>query len=246
MLQSRCQRKVNGTVSVWVWRVTENSILMNGIFEDTWSEELNKLFLVKIQFTEDYTWLSRTWRAKILERRNSDFALTESQRELESQRQQSLKPNHTKLDVREYICVANWRWRIVFIKNAVQEVAEKLNNNFKGRFYQEKYTEKTAKIERISYAAWSGITNSESIFLRSWLAEHVWQYLRSSSSSYYLELKKPSREVGMPRNTRENMNIPGKLWLSTCSTRSWWITQWLKKFGDISGDSEKRRNWEQW
>ena len=27
---------------------------MNEIFEDTWNEELNKLFLVKIQFRENY------------------------------------------------------------------------------------------------------------------------------------------------------------------------------------------------
>ena len=30
------------------------------ISEDTWNEELNKLFLVKIQITEDFFWLSTT------------------------------------------------------------------------------------------------------------------------------------------------------------------------------------------
>ena len=34
---------------------------------------------------------------------------------------------------------------------------------------------KTTKIGRISYAAWSGITNSESILLRSWLTEQLWR-----------------------------------------------------------------------
>ena len=29
---------------------------------------------------------------------------------------------------REFFCVANWGWRIIFIKNAIQEVAEKLKN----------------------------------------------------------------------------------------------------------------------
>ena len=43
VLQSRCQRKVNGTVFVWVWKVSENSILMNEISEKTWNEELDKL-----------------------------------------------------------------------------------------------------------------------------------------------------------------------------------------------------------
>ena len=44
-----------------------------------------------------------------VKRRNSEYALTESQRELESQRQQLLEINgQIKLNVREYICVADW------------------------------------------------------------------------------------------------------------------------------------------
>ena len=34
--------------------------------------------------------------------------------------------------------------------------------------------------------------------------------------------------------------------MSTCSTRSWWITQWFTKFGDIIEYSENRRSWEKW
>ena len=38
MLQSRCQRKVNGTVVVWVWRVTENLVLksLRKFYSDGW------------------------------------------------------------------------------------------------------------------------------------------------------------------------------------------------------------------
>ena len=43
---------------------------------------------------------------------------------------------------------------------------------------------KTVKIGRISCAAWSGITNSESILLRSWLTEQLWR------SSCYFEFEK--------------------------------------------------------
>ena len=70
------------------------------------------------------------------ERRNSEYALTESQREVESQRQQPLEANQSKLNVREYICVADWRWRTIFIKNAMQEVAKKLKSKQR-RCYQE-------------------------------------------------------------------------------------------------------------
>ena len=66
---------------------------MNEISENTLNEQLNKLFLVQIQFRENYTRLSTTWRSKILERRNSEYALVEPQRELESQRQQLLEAN---------------------------------------------------------------------------------------------------------------------------------------------------------
>ena len=44
-----------------------------------------------------------------LERRNSEYALIESQRELEPQRLQFLEAIQSKLNVREYICVGNWR-----------------------------------------------------------------------------------------------------------------------------------------
>ena len=45
---------------VILFRLTESSILMNEISEDTRNEELNKLFLRKIQIRENYTRLSTT------------------------------------------------------------------------------------------------------------------------------------------------------------------------------------------
>ena len=41
------------------------------------------------------------------DRRNSEYALIESQRELEPQGQQLLEADQSKLNVREYICVAS-------------------------------------------------------------------------------------------------------------------------------------------
>ena len=46
----------------------------------------------------------------------------------------------SNLNVREYICVAKWRWKTIFIKEATQEVAEKLEN-WKHAAYQEEKTE---------------------------------------------------------------------------------------------------------
>ena len=63
---SDAQRRVYGTVpGVILFRLTENSCLMNEISENTLIEELNKRFLVKLQFRENYTRLSTTWRSKI-------------------------------------------------------------------------------------------------------------------------------------------------------------------------------------
>ena len=76
-----------------------------------------------------------------LERRTSEYALFESQRELESQRRQMLEANQSKLSVREYTCVADWRWRTVFTRNASQEVAEKLKN-WKDAAIKKKISEK--------------------------------------------------------------------------------------------------------
>ena len=46
----------------------------------------------------------------------------------------------------------------------------------KGCWYHEgNYKKKKPKIEIISYTAWSGITNSEPIFLRSWLTQQLWR-----------------------------------------------------------------------
>ena len=59
---------------------------MDEISENTWNEELNELFLVKIQFRELFL---NEYKMEIqyLKRGNSEYALVELQRELESQRQ---------------------------------------------------------------------------------------------------------------------------------------------------------------
>ena len=38
---------------------------MDEISENIFNEELDKLFMVKIRFREDYVWMSTSWRSKI-------------------------------------------------------------------------------------------------------------------------------------------------------------------------------------
>ena len=112
-----------------------------------------------------------------------------------------------KFNVREYICVANWRWK----SSSSGTLRKKLPRIWRmektlqprGKYF------KITKIGRNSCATWSGITYSGSIgrsstkiartigisfrfenLLRSWLTEQLWQCLRSSSSSSYFEFKK--------------------------------------------------------
>ena len=70
---------------------------MNEISEKTWNEEFNKLFLMKIQFRENYARLGMTWRSKIQKLRNSEYASFESQCEFESERQQADTEKSTKI-----------------------------------------------------------------------------------------------------------------------------------------------------
>ena len=125
----------------------------------------------------------------------------------------------------------------------------------------------STKDEWIFYAAWSGVSNSEFIersstkikrtigfffgrlknLLWSWLTEQLWQYLRSSSSSYFFEFKKAQpRSWNAAKYTRDFEYSWKGFWLSTCPTSAWRITQWFKKFGNTNGNSENRRNWEKW
>ena len=172
---------------------TENSFLMDEISENIFNEEHNKLFLGKIQIREDKTWLSFWWRSRIWseEIQNTNYS------------------SHSARWAREYICVADWRWRNIFIKSAMQEVAEKLKN-WEYAAMRKEITEKT-KMGRISYATWSGITNSESVLLRSWLTEQLWHTYVPHQALITPSSKKPSREVGMPRNTREKKSISGNV-----------------------------------
>ena len=209
-LQSRCQGKVDGTVlGVILFRLKENSFLMNEISENTSNEELKKLFLVKIHFRENCTRLSATWRSKIWseEIQNTHCSSRNESLNLKDYSCCKIFTEQIKLSVREYICLASWRWRVVFTRNATQKSCREFEE-LKRRCDQKENTEKQRRLEDF-HAAWSGITHSESIersstkitrtigiywrlknLLRSWLTEQLWQCLRFSSSSHNFEFKK--------------------------------------------------------
>ena len=176
-----------------------------------------------------------------LERRNSELALFESQRELGPQRCLLLEAN-------QYADQAQ-RERIQSCSRL--EMQDHLHQECYARSCREIEEFQKTLLSRGKY--WQNNEDWKN-FVRSMIRNHeqwvysstiltCWAdmtYQRSSSSSCYLEFT--SIEAGMPRNTREDMSIPRNFWSSTCSTRSWRTTQKFKKFGDIIGDSEKRRN----
>ena len=131
VLQSRCQGKVDGTaLRVILFRLTENSILMNEISENTLNVELNKLFLVKFHFRENYSQLSTTWRSQIWseEIQSTHYLSHCVGLNLKDHSSWRLINEQIKLSKREYFWVANWRWRAVFTRNATQELAKNLKN----------------------------------------------------------------------------------------------------------------------
>ena len=111
-----------------------------------------------------------------------------------------------------------------------KKLPRKLKNFKRHCSLKRKILPKTTKIGRISCAAWSGITNSESI---EWSATKIirmigicWRLkifydpdlLRQLwRPTFLIKLllprvqEKPSREVGMLRNTRENMSVLGNI-----------------------------------
>ena len=162
----------------------------------------------------------------------------------ESQRRHLLEDiQWTDQAQRENICVADWRWRIIFIKNAMQEVAEKL----KSWEYADMRKETTKNNED-----WKN-------FLRSMIGDREQWVYSSTILTYWAVITVPpfliklllprvqeslDAKLDASKYTKEFEYSRQRFWLSTCSTRSWWVTQWFKKFGDVIGDSEKRRNWE--
>ena len=241
MFHCRCQRKVDATIlGVILFRLSENSILREHLQRRARQAIIGENSIQRKLYS--------TVEIQNSERRNSEYALTESQRELESQREQFWEANQSKLNVREYICEADWMKD--HLHNECYAWSCREFEELKRCCYQEGNYKKT-KIGIISYAAWSGITNSESILLRSWLTEQLWRTYVPHQALIPSSSRMPSREVGMPRNTRENMSIPGNVIdrqhvrrdreeLHNDSRNL--ATPW--GIADDVEDSEKRRNWE--
>ena len=230
VLQSRCQGKVDGTV--WFSEESKNSVLKSlerraqqAILGENCSETImldwvrhwdpkfgSKKFRISIIRVTARAWISKT--AVIGNIFNGQI----------------------KLSVREHICVANCRWRVVFTRIATQEVAKKLKN-WKHAAIKSKIL-KAMKIGRISCAAWSGITYNESIegsstkrtrnigfwwrfenLPWSWLIEQLWQYHVPHQALITSSSRKLNSEVRMLRNTREDMRIRGNVF--DCQRARW-------------------------
>ena len=219
MLQSRCQRKVNGTVVVWVWRVTENLVL----------KSLRKFY-------------SDGWDLREHPQRRARQAIASGNFNSEKIISEWAQHGDPKFEAKK------------FIKKAMQEVAEKLKN-WSGAAVKRKLLKKTSKIG--SNFLRSMIRNHEqweSILLRSWLTEQLWRtYVPHQALITSSSIGKPSREIGMPRNTCDNMSILGNVFDCQQARRdreelhndSRNLTTPSGIDDDVE-DSEKRRNWEQW
>ena len=98
-------------LGVILCRLTENSILVNVMSENTLNEELNSLFLVEIYFREKYTRLSTTRRSKIWNEESQNMHYSSHNESLNLKDDNDWKPinGQIKLSVRQYTCLVNWR-----------------------------------------------------------------------------------------------------------------------------------------
>ena len=94
MLRSRCQGKAVGTVlGVILFKRTENSILINEILRQDLERRAQQVVLGENSVERKLYLTEHDLEIHNLERRNSEYALIESRRELESQRRQLLESN---------------------------------------------------------------------------------------------------------------------------------------------------------
>ena len=223
-------------LGVILFRLSENSFLMDDISEKIFKKELNKLFLVKIRIREDYTWLSTTWRSRIWNEEILNTHDSSHSVSLNLKGDTSWKPTNgqIKLHERAYTCGADWGWRTIFIKSFARSGRE--IEELKRRCYQEKIQKEQRRLEDFP-TQHDQESRTVSLFFNDVGLLSSNDVLSSSSSSYYFELKKAlPRCWNAAKYTRGYEDSWKRFRSSACSTKFWWITQWFKKFGDIIGD----------
>ena len=65
VLQSRCQRKVNGTVLVWVWRVTEKSFSDGWVLREHLQRRTRQAITGESPVQKNNIWMGTRWRSRI-------------------------------------------------------------------------------------------------------------------------------------------------------------------------------------
>ena len=120
----------------------------------------------KIQIRENYIWMNTTWSARFWSEEIQNTPYSSHSVSLNLKDDILLKANQWADQAqreRIHLCSRLGMKDPTFIKNAVREVAEKLKSWKDAAIRKEITQKKTTKIRRISFAAWSGITNGESI-----------------------------------------------------------------------------------
>ena len=109
VLQSRCHRKVNGTVLVWVWRVTENPVLKSLRKILFWWTRSPRTPWTKSSTScycrENYIWMSTRWRSRIWGKESQKTHWLSHSVSLNLKDLLEIN-GQIKLNVREFICVA--------------------------------------------------------------------------------------------------------------------------------------------
>ena len=214
---------------------------MDEISEKIFNEELNKLFLVKIQIRKDFSWLSTAWRSRIWNEEIQNAHCSIHSVSLNLKDDNCWKPINGQIKLNEHLC-------------SELEMKNRLHQECYARSCQE-----TEELRRRCYKDENGVTQQK-------LNEYSLQQDQESRTvslffydpdlmsshdvpTFLIKLLLPRAQEAQPRSW--NAAKYERIWvfletflIVNMLDETWWSTQWSKKFGSIIGVSEKRRNWE--
>ena len=198
---------------------------MDEISKNTWNESWWKFSSEKFFSAE------HNMEIQNLKRRNAEHALFESQRELEHQRWQILEANqladqaqretiHLRSDLKmknrfhqeSYArsCQKNWRIEKKLLSREHTEKQQRLEESSVQHDQESRTVSLLSETKYEDYKNYWYFWRFENLPW-SGLTEQLWRTCVPHQALITSSSRKPSRDIGMLRNTREDMSIPGNV-----------------------------------
>ena len=202
---------------------------------------------MKIQFSENYDRLSTTWRSKIWseEVRNTHYSSHSVSLNLKDDSSWKIFNGQIKVSERVYLC-SELEMKDHLRKESYARSCREIEDSLKDAAIKKEITEKQRRLEEFPTSTeWSATKITRTIGIDWRLKIFYDPDLPSSSDipTFLIKLLLPRVQESLAVRL-ECHEIHERIWgfvetfflLSTCSTRSWRITTWFKKFGNTIGN----------